>query len=97
MNAVPGLSIMTQAIAAIQNNTASGSVFPAATDGVTLLAPSDAAFISLFNSVNVSGPELGDKVRTCVHHNSSSNRSPRVPATRAPLDSDGELQDASEG
>lgn len=59
---VPGLSIMTQAIKAFDNSSQSGSLFPPATDGITLLAPSDAAFISLFNSSGLTAAELGDKV-----------------------------------
>lgn len=60
---VPGLSIMTQAIKAFDNSSQSGSLFPPATDGITLLAPSDAAFITLFNSSGLTAADLGNKVK----------------------------------
>lgn len=61
LGVIPTLSIASSAIEAL-SSSADSAIFPAAADGVTLLAPTDAAFTAALSSSGLTAAEIGDKV-----------------------------------
>lgn len=60
LGAFPTLSIVSSAIKAL-GSSADSDIFPTASDGVTLLAPSDAAFTAALATSGLTSAEIGDK------------------------------------
>lgn len=68
LGGVPSLSIVSSALKALASS-ADSTIFPTAADGITLLAPTDAAFTAALAKSGLSAAEIGDKaVSILLYH-----------------------------